>query len=101
MIQDINPNLDNQKIYLFADILEKKSKLRSFFEKSKECAAIACYADNEIHYQKYNLRKIKGYDGLTAFNVNLILDHISLDRIKLNNEIEKLLLFFLIKKIKR
>ena len=28
-------DLDNQKIFLFADTLEKKSKLRNLFEKTK------------------------------------------------------------------
>ena len=32
VIQDVHLNLDNQKIYLFSDILEKKSKLRNFLK---------------------------------------------------------------------
>ena len=100
IIQDIQPSLENQKIYLFADILEKKSKLRSFFEKSKECAVIACYPDNEINIKNIILERLKGYDGLSSININLILSHVSLDRLKLNNEIDKISAFFLDKKIK-
>ena len=33
IIEEILPKIENNKIYLFADILEKKSKLRNFFEK--------------------------------------------------------------------
>ena len=100
IIQDIQPSLENQRIYLFADVLEKKSKIRSFFEKSKECAVIACYPDNEITIKNIILERLKGYEGLSSINVNLILNHVSLDRIKLNNEIDKINAFFLDKKIK-
>ena len=41
------------KIYLFANILDKKSKLRNFFEKSSYCSIIPCYQDNEITIKKY------------------------------------------------
>ena len=100
VIQDVHLNLGNQKIYLFSDILEKKSKLRNFFEKSKECAIIPCYIDNEVTIKNLILEKLKGYDGLTAYNINLILNHVTLDRIKLNNEIEKIIAYFIDKKIK-
>ena len=99
IIQDIQPSLENQRVYLFADVLEKKSKIRSFFEKSKECAVIACYPDNEITIKNIILERLKGYEGLSSINVNLILNHVSLDRIKLNNEIDKINAFFLDKKI--
>ena len=100
VIQDVHLNLDNQKIYLFSDILEKKSKLRNFFEKSDKCAVIPCYIDNEVTIKNLILEKLKGYDGLTAYNLNLILNHVSLDRIKLNNEIEKIIAYFIDKKVK-
>ena len=100
VIQDVHLNLENQKIYLFSDILEKKSKLRNFFEKSDKCAVIPCYIDNEVTIKNLILEKLKGYDGLTAYNLNLILNHVSLDRIKLNNEIEKIIAYFIDKKVK-
>ena len=100
VIQDVHLNLDNQKIYLFSNILEKKSKLRNFFEKSDKCAVIPCYIDNEVTIKNLILEKLKGYDGLTAYNLDLILNHVSLDRIKLNNEIEKIITYFIDKKIK-
>ena len=100
LIQDVYINLDNQKIYLFSDILEKKSKLRSFFEKSEKCAVIPCYIDNEFTIKNIILEKLKEYDGLSAYNINLILNHVTLDRIKLNNEIEKIKTYFIDKKIK-
>ena len=100
VIQDVHLNLDNQKIYLFSNILEKKSKLRNFFEKSDKCAVIPCYIDNEVTIKNLILEKLKGYEGLTAYNLNLILNHVYLDRIKLNNEIEKIMAYFIDKKVK-
>ena len=38
---------ENVLIIIFSDILEKKSKLRSFFEKNKKTICIPCYLDSE------------------------------------------------------
>ena len=38
---------DNIKIYIFAENLDKKSKLRKLFETKKDLAIFACYEDNE------------------------------------------------------
>ena len=94
VIEEIVPRIENQKIYLFSNVLEKKSKIRNFFEKSNLCAAVACYQDNEITLKKIITEKLKGYEGLTTQNINLILSNVSLDRIKLNNELEKVATFF-------
>ena len=89
----------DQKIFLFAEILEKRSKLRSFFEKSKEVSIIPCYADNEITIKKIINERLKGFDGLTRNNINLISENSKLDRTKLNNEIDKIITYFQDKKI--
>ena len=94
VVEEIVPRIENQKIYLFSNVLEKKSKIRNFFEKSNLCAAVACYQDNEITLKKIITEKLKGYEGLTTQNINLILSNVSLDRIKLNNELEKVATFF-------
>ena len=48
LIEDlINKNYKDLKIIIDTDNLEKKSKLRSYFEKSKECVCIPIYPDNE------------------------------------------------------
>ena len=51
-IQNIIDKLDNNKLIIFSDSLDKKSKLRNFFEKGKNIACIACYDDNEITLKK-------------------------------------------------
>lgn len=99
IIEELEGKLKGQKIYFFSDILDKKSKLRSYFEKSNSCAVIPCYADNEIGIKKIILEKLRGFEGLTPENINLIVDNCGLDRIKLNNEIDKITAFYLNKKL--
>ncbi len=93
-IEDIENLVSDQKIYLFSDILEKKSKLRNFIEKSNKSSAIACYEDNDITLKNIVQIKLRGFTGLTPKNINLIVENCNLDRAKLNNELEKILIFF-------
>ena len=101
LIQDLENKINNQKIYLFADTLEKKSKLRNYFEKSKNLAVIACYNDNEISIKKIILDKLNGYEGLTSENINMLITNSNLNRVKLNNELNKIETYFINKKISK
>ena len=87
-------NTNQDKIYLFADILEKKSKLRSFIEKSEICAAVPCYEDNELSIKKIIQTRLASFKQLTTHNISLILNSTNLDRGKLNNEINKIISCF-------
>ena len=82
------------KIYLFAGILEKKSKLRNYFEKSKNFCVIACYEDNAITLKNIIQRKLKDFKGINMQNINLILENSNYSRAKLNNELDKINDFF-------
>ena len=86
--------IDAQKLYLLADVLDKKSKLRNLFEKSKDLNVVPCYEDNEISIRNIINSRLKGFNGLTPKNVNIILDNSILNRVKLNNELDKIILFF-------
>ena len=99
LIEEINFNTENNIIYLFANILEKKSKLRSTFERSEKCDVIPCYNDNEISIKKMITDKLEGYSGISPKMLNYFIEVCGFDRIKINNEIEKLKTFFLDKKI--
>ncbi|MEC7150297.1 MAG: hypothetical protein VXW09_00495 [Pseudomonadota bacterium] len=99
IFKEIEQKFDDQNIYLFAEVLEKKSKLRNYFEKSKKCGSIPCYPDNELSIKKIIAERLRGYEGLTSNNINIICDNCNLDRNKLNNEIEKITIFFEDKKI--
>ena len=74
--------------------MDKRSKLRNYFEKSSTLGIVACYADNEISLKKIILDKLKGYTGLSSQNINIIIENCGLDRSKLNNELIKITTFF-------
>tara|TARA_X000000950_G_scaffold3592_1_gene3818 strand:- start:473 stop:1462 length:990 start_codon:yes stop_codon:yes gene_type:complete len=99
LIENLEQKIGSQKIYLFAETLDKKSKLRVKFEKSEKLGIIACYGDTEINLKKIVLDKLKGYYGLSTENINLIIDNCNFDRVKLNNELDKIKTFFVDKKI--
>ena len=94
LIKEIEGKENNQKIFLFCELLDRRSKLRNYFEKSNTLGIVPCYTDNEISLKKIILNKLKGYTGLTTQNLNIILENCSLDRSKLNNELNKIATFF-------
>jgi len=99
LVQELEEKIEKQKIYLFAEILDKKSKIRNYFEKSKKLAIIPCYEDTEINLKAIISEKLKGFEGLSYDALKTILDNSNLDRIRLNNEITKIQSFFINKKI--
>ena len=99
LLEEVEIDISEHKIYLFSGTLIKKSKLRSYIEKSKIYSALPCYQDNELSINKIILEKLKGYQGLNTENINTIAASCSRDRVKLNNEIDKIKNCFLDKKI--
>ena len=99
LVQELEEKIEKQRIYLFAEILDKKSKIRNYFEKSKKLAIIPCYEDTEINLKTIISEKLKGFEGLSYDALKTILDNSNLDRIRLNNEITKIQSFFINKKI--
>ena len=93
-IQEFENILSDRKVFLFSDLLDKKSKLRNYTEKSKKCACVACYEDNEISIKKLINLKLNGFSGLSPHNIKLIIEHTNLDRSKLNNELNKIISCF-------
>ena len=78
-------------IILNADNLEKKSKLRSLFEKDKIYACVAFYPDTDQTLSKlaYNILK-KENISISPSNINLIVSKCNGDRQTLLNELEKI-----------
>ena len=99
IIKKIELKIQDSKIFLFADVLEKKSKLRNYFEKSKNIGAVPCYLDNEMSIKKIIMETLKGFKGLSSQNVNMIINNCNLDRLKLNNELNKIKTLFIDKNI--
>ena len=94
----LNGNL-NYQLYFFSEILDKRSKLRDYFEKSKIYGSVPCYADNSITIQRIIQEELKGFLGVSSSNLNIILESCNNDRTKVYNEIEKIKSFFQDKKI--
>ena len=94
LIQKIEQIIDDRKIYFFSEVLEKKSKLRNYFEKSANTAIIPCYSDNEITIKKIIQERLRGFKNLNNQTINLILNSCGLDRVKVDNEIQKIVTCF-------
>ena len=78
-------------IILNANILEKKSKIRSLFEKNKEAICIAFYEDNAetlsgITNNFFKTNKV----SISQEAINIIVQRSRGDRLNLNNELGKI-----------
>ena len=87
-----NSNISDVIIILLANKLEKKSKIRNFFEKDKEILIIPFYEDTvqtliTIGKKILNDNKV----NLSQENLNLIIERCQGNRINLRNELEKIL----------
>jgi len=87
-------NLEDTTIILNSENLEKKSKLRSFFEKNKNLVCVPFYPDNDQTLSKlaYNFFREKKI-SISSSNINLIINKCSGDRETLKNELQKIELF--------
>ena len=87
----ISKNIDELRIIINSENLDKKSKLRSFCEKNKESVCIAFYPDNEQTLSKvaYNFFKEKKIQ-ISPSNINLIVGICNGDRQNLINEVQKI-----------
>ena len=86
--------IGNTKLIISAENLEKKSKLRSLFEKNKEYICTAFYEDNAktLSILANNFFKEKKIP-ISSSNINLIINKCNGDRINLINELNKIELF--------
>jgi len=87
----IEKNIEDTKIILLANILEKKSKLRILFEKNKNIICIPFYADNiqtlsNIANTYFKEKKIP----ISQETINILVARSRGDRLNLNNEITKI-----------
>ena len=87
-------NLDDILIILDADNLEKKSKLRSNFEKDKNYICVAFYPDNEQTLSKLASYFFKEKNiTISQENINVIVNRSNGDRENLYNELNKIEFF--------
>ena len=95
----IKKNLNDIKIIINSKSLDKKSKLRSFFEKEDSCACIPFYEDdektlNQIALNFFNKNKV----NISREIINIIVQRCRGDRQNLDNELKKYRHFYLLKK---
>ena len=87
-------DLEDTKIILSSDNLEKKSKLRSFFEKDKKLVCIPFYPDNDQTLSKLAYKFLRDNKiSISPSNINLIVNKCNGDRETLINELEKIKYF--------
>jgi DNA polymerase-3 subunit delta len=95
----IESKIENLKIIIKANILEKKSKLRNYFEKEKNIIITAFYEDNysALYSLAQKFFKKKSIQ-ISNENINLIVERSKGNRATLNNELEKISLYSIDKK---
>ena len=87
----INKDIKDLKIIIKSGVLEKKSKLRRFFEANKSVIIIPFYEDNSqslvsIAQKFFKENKI----GISSQNINYIAERAKGNRINLKNELVKI-----------
>ena len=99
-ISDVYDKYPNNIFFIiFSEILEKKSKLRDFFEKNKKTICIPCYLDSEKNLRIIaELELKKNNITLSREIINLLIEKSNSDRNNLRNEIEKIKSYSLNKK---
>ena len=101
-IEDCLNKIDpNTKTYIFANNLDKKSKLRRLFEDSKNIGIIPLYEDDEKTILNYIKKELEEFKGLTNEVCSLIILNSNLDRRFIQNEIYKIKTLFNDKIIKK
>jgi DNA polymerase-3 subunit delta len=99
--ESLEKNNNDIQIYIFSGSLEKKSKLRGLFEKTKKLAICACYEDNERTLITYINKELNGFGGLSGEITNIIINNSNMNRKIIKDEIAKIKNFFLEKKINK
>ena len=86
-------------LIIFSEILEKRSKLRNFFEKNEKTICVPCYLDSEKDLEIIAKSELKKNNILLSQEIiNLLVEKSNFDRNNLRNEIGKIHSYSLSKK---
>ena len=90
----IDKKIKDLKIIIKSEILEKKSKLRNFFEKNNNTIVVPFYEDNyqSLLFLAQNFIKEKKIK-ISTQNINFIIERSKGKRINLKNELEKIAIY--------
>ena len=99
-IDDIfDKNTENVYLVIFSGILDKKSKLRNFFETNKKTICIPCYLDTPRDLEIIAQSEFRENNiSVSREVINLLVEKANSDRSNLKNEIEKIKAYSLNKK---
>ena len=87
----LDRDISGIQIILNSDNLDKKSKLRTLFEKDKKLACVPFYEDNNQNLNIFAIKFIKEKNiKISQETINLIVERARGDRGNLNNELQKL-----------
>ena len=90
---------ENVFLIIFSNILEKKSKLRNFFETEKKAICVPFYLDGEKELQIIAQAELrKNNISLSREAINLLIEKSNSDRGNLKNEMEKITSYAINKK---
>ena len=90
----IDKNTNNILLILNSENLDKKSKIRSLFEKNKELICCAFYPDTQETLSRLAISFFKNINTpISQSNINLLINRCSGDRGVLKKELEKISLF--------
>ena len=90
----VEKEINDITLIISSKILEKKSKLRNYFEKEKNLVCVPFYEDNKMTLGQivsnfFREKKIP----VSQENINLLVDRCRGDRENLNNELKKINIF--------
>ena len=90
----INKNIKDIKIVFIGNVLEKKSKIRNLFEKSKHSICIPLYEDNIQTLSSIAQKILREKNiNLSQKDLNILAERAKGDRINLKNELQKIISF--------
>ena len=90
----LDKNITDIKIILNANILERKSKLRNLFEKSKKLVVVPTYKDTPIALIEIAKKFFNNYKiSISQETINLLVDRCNGDRGHLKSELDKILIY--------
>ena len=92
-------NIKDIFLIIFSGILEKKSKLRNFFESNKDTVCVPCYLDEQRDLEIIaNMELKKNNITLSKEALNFLIEKSNSDRDNLKNELKKIIAYSLNKK---
>ena len=95
----IEKELKDVSIIIKCNVLDKKSKLRNYFEKNKNTICIPTYEDNFQSLNQITQKFFKDKNiNMSQESINLLIERCRGDRLSLNNELEKIKIYSMNKK---